>query len=153
MATTAKSTSDKTCTVGDCDSRHYAKDYCKKHYTQVLRHGDLTPDRERGIVRECKSPGCGRTDTIKWYCRKHARQLRVHGRLTPEREHLMGFEGCKVANCKGEHRARGLCAKHYNQERWKRMKTDRRGGGGKARKAAAKPVRAKLRGGKRKVKR
>jgi hypothetical protein len=128
---------EKKCNVGDCDARHYAKKYCKKHYTQILRHGKLTPDRERGVVRVCKVKGCGRTDTIRWYCRKHARQIRVHGRLTPEREHLMGYEGCRVSGCKGEHRARGYCAKHYNQERWKRLKGKR---GGKA---------AKARGGKR----
>src|SRR4051794_31623494 len=68
---------ERKCAVGSCEARHYAKEYCKKHYTQILRHGKLTPDRERGVVRECKAQGCDRTDTIKWYCRKHARQIRV----------------------------------------------------------------------------
>src|SRR5206468_10198493 len=81
----------KTCSVDNCQVRHYAKGFCKKHYTQVLRHGKLTPDRERGIVRVCKVENCGRTDTIKGHCRKHWRQIRVHNRLTPEREHMMGF--------------------------------------------------------------
>lgn len=111
---------ERKCTVKRCDLRHYAKDYCKKHYAQVLRHGKLTPDRERGAVRVCKAEGCGRTDTIRWYCRKHARQLRVHGRLTPEREHVMGVEGCRVSRCKRPHRAKGFCAVHYNQDRWRR---------------------------------
>lgn len=116
---------ERRCGVDACASRHYARDLCKKHYTQILRHGKLTPERERGIVRVCRVKGCGRTDTINWYCRKHARQIRVHGRLTPEREHLMGFEGCRAPGCDAAHRARGYCAKHYNQQRWRRLKADR----------------------------
>jgi hypothetical protein len=113
---------DRGCKAKGCEQRHYAKGFCKKHWTQVARHGKLTPESERGVVRVCKAKGCGRTDTIRWYCRKHARQIHVHGRLTPELEHLMGFEGCRVPRCKNEHRARGLCAKHYNHERWLRIK-------------------------------
>jgi len=116
---------ERTCNVNGCSTRHYAKGFCKKHYTQLLRHGKLTPERERGVVRVCKVEGCNRTDTIRWYCRKHARQLRVHGRLTPDREHIMGFEGCRAPNCHQPHRAKGFCAKHYNRERWRRLKAAR----------------------------
>jgi hypothetical protein len=120
-------TKERKCTVGNCQARHYAKDYCKKHYAQVLRHGKLTPERERGAVRVCLAEGCNRTDTIRWYCRKHARQIRVHGRLTPDREHVMGYEGCRVSRCHEPHRAKGFCAKHYNQDRWRRLKLERKG--------------------------
>lgn len=110
------------CSVRGCEAKHYAKGYCKKHYTQVLRHGRLTPERERGVVRVCAVEGCSRTDTIGKYCRKHARQIRVHGRLTPEREHQMGNQGCSVPGCNEPHRAKGYCVKHYNQMRWQRIK-------------------------------
>ncbi|MBI3722989.1 hypothetical protein HY251_03400 [bacterium] len=132
---------EKPCRVDSCKIRHYAKGYCKKHYTQILRHGKLTPERERGVVRVCKVGGCGRTDTIAWYCRKHKRQLRVHGRLTPEREHIMGREGCRVARCKEPHRAKGYCAKHYNRERWRRLTETRakaRGKGARSKRIARK---------------
>jgi hypothetical protein len=118
-------TKERKCSVDNCQARHYAKDYCKKHYAQVLRHGKLTPERERGAVRVCLAEGCNRTDTIRWYCRKHARQIRVHGHLTPDREHVMGFEGCRVPRCDEPHRAKGFCAKHYNQDRWRRLKLER----------------------------
>lgn len=111
----------KTCSTKSCEQRHYAKGLCKKHYAQLLRHGRLTPERERGPVRVCEVDGCGRDDTIYGYCRKHARQIRAHGRLTPEREHQMGHEGCSIPRCKEPHRAIGLCARHYNQERWARI--------------------------------
>ncbi len=129
----------KTCSVENCEARHYANDLCKKHYAQVLRYGRLTPERERGAVRVCLVKGCGRTDTIKWHCRKHARQIRVHGKLTPEREHQMGSVGCRVRGCKEPHRAKGLCAIHYNQDRWKRRKTER-----KKRRAARKGPRRRV---------
>jgi len=111
----------KYCKADDCEGRHYAKGYCKKHYTQVSKHGALTPDRERNAPRECKVPSCGRTDTIRWYCRKHYRQMKRYGRLTPEREHVMGHKGCKKTGCPEPHRANGYCARHYNQERWRRV--------------------------------
>lgn len=79
-----------TCAGGDCHGRHYAKGFCKKHYTQVLRHGKLTPERERGAARECPAPVgggvCRRNDVVNGYCRKHRAQVKRHRRLTPERE-------------------------------------------------------------------
>lgn len=117
---------ERTCSATDCEARHYAKGYCKKHYAQILRHGKLTPERERGAVRVCLVEGCGRTDTIKFYCRKHARQLRVHGRLTPEREHVVGLVGCRVKGCKEPHRAKGYCAVHYNRRRWASLANKKR---------------------------
>jgi len=117
---------ERTCTAPNCKKRHYAKDYCKAHYAQVLRHGKLTPERERGAIRVCLVEDCGRTDTIRWYCRKHARQIRVHGKLTPDREHVMGHEGCRVPRCKEPHRAKGFCAKHYNQQQWAAKKAARK---------------------------
>lgn len=115
----------KACSAPKCSTRHYAKDLCKKHYAQALRHGRLTPELERGAARVCKVPDCGRTDTIRWHCRKHARQITVHGRLTPEREHVMGSVGCRVRGCPEPHRATGLCVKHYNQRRWTQIVADR----------------------------
>jgi hypothetical protein len=109
---------EKTCTVEKCSARHYAKGFCKKHYAQVLKHGKLAPERERGAIRVCKVEKCGRTDTINWYCRKHARQIRVYGKLTPEREHVMGRQGCVISKCKEKHRAKGFCTRHYNQSRY-----------------------------------
>ena len=116
------------CAVKGCTAPGYAtaKDIntrcCKKHYTQVARHGRLVPERERGVIRVCAADRCGRTDTVGIYCRKHARQYRTHGKLTPDREHQMGNVGCKTPGCTAKHRARGLCVKHYNAQRWKSIK-------------------------------
>lgn len=109
------------CSVPDCGLIHYAKGYCKKHNTQVSRHGRLTPERERNVVRTCKVEKCGRHDVTTDLCKKHARQVRIHGRLTPEREHIMGNVGCIVVGCKKPHRSKGYCTKHYNQMRWQKI--------------------------------
>jgi hypothetical protein len=118
----------KLCAVPGCGGKHYATAKCKKHYTQVARHGRLTPDRERGAVRVCSAPGCERIDTIRHdddrvvLCRKHLRQVVSHGRLTPEREHLMDAVGCAAKDCPEPHRAKGFCVRHYNAARWAAIK-------------------------------
>lgn len=109
------------CGAKGCTLSHYAKGYCKKHYTQWKTHGRLTPERERGAPRVCKVPKCGRTDTVNWHCRRHARQLKLFGKLRPDREHTMGNSGCSVSGCTEPHRAKGHCARHYNQRRWRML--------------------------------
>jgi hypothetical protein len=112
------------CKAPGCDRGHYGLGYCKKHYTQVLRYGRLTPERERGNIqiRTCSAEGCDRRARLVGYCRKHARQMKKYGRLTPELEQVRGITTCQVAGCTNKHRSKGKCAFHYNQERWLRQK-------------------------------
>lgn len=126
----------KICSAPNCAARHYANGICKRHYTQMQRHGRLTPETERPQVRpNCAADGCKRTSLGRvkgeWYCQRHMRQIQVHGRLTPEREHVMGRTRCKVHGCTDPHRARGLCAKHYNGRRWLEIKKIVKKHGGK----------------------
>ena len=124
----------RTCNVPGCEAKNYARGggfarLCKRHYTQIDRHGRLTPERDRGRPPgPCAAPKCEQTAAIcprgatARYCLKHARQVRTHGRLTPEREHVMNHVGCRVPGCAEEHRAGGFCVRHYNQARWQRIK-------------------------------
>ena len=134
----ARATARRVCKAPDCIRSHYSLGFCKKHYTQVFNHGHLTPDRERGSIRVCAVEACGRIYTIRGYCQKHARQLRVHGRLTPEREHVYGVLGCRAHGCNGEHKAKGFCIKHYNQQRWARIAAEKKVKSGSRGKKAAK---------------
>lgn len=112
------------CEVKNCGAKHYSKGTCKKHYTQVKRHGKLTPESERGAPRaQCRALKCLEFYSSKktGLCRRHHQQVLVHGRLVPEREHVMGREGCRKRGCKERHRAKGYCTKHYNQARWKKI--------------------------------
>jgi len=119
----------KHCTADDCLARYYARGFCKKHYAQTLRHGRLTPELERGLVRTCPATGCGRTsddhDFVGDHCRKHARQIELFGRLAPETERVFGVRRCTASRrCREPVRAKGLCASHYNKRRWKEKRRE-----------------------------
>ncbi len=105
------------CVVDHCERLAYAKGYCKRHYMQVLRHGHLTMDSERGSPKECKVPDCETQSVSDGHCRKHARQIKVHGELRPDREYMTGKKVCSEETCDSKVRARGLCAKHYTKRR------------------------------------
>lgn len=103
--------------VEHCDRLGYAKGYCKRHYMQILRHGHLTLESERGEPRECDVDGCRGKRSSGGHCRKHARQLKLYGELRPDREYMTGKSVCSDVDCGLPVRARGLCAKHYTQRR------------------------------------
>lgn len=103
------------CSVEACGREVYATGHCKRHYMQILRHGHLTPEREHGRDAPCSAPECTQKSCIRGYCRKHARQMDLYGKLTPEREYMLGVKQCTESGCTGRVRAKGLCAKHYNQ--------------------------------------
>lgn len=84
---------------------------------QVLRHGHLTLELERGGPKECGAPGCEAHQTSGGYCRKHARQIKIYGELRPDREYMTGRLLCLEPDCGKAVRARGLCAKHYTRRR------------------------------------
>lgn len=104
------------CSVESCGREVYATGHCKRHYMQILRHGKLTPEREHGRAAPCGSSSCQQKACVRGYCRKHARQIDLYGRLTPEREYMLGVKHCTEANCSEPVRAKGLCARHYNQQ-------------------------------------
>jgi hypothetical protein len=105
------------CMVEHCDRLNYSRGWCKRHYMQILRHGHLTLDSERGVVSDCKASGCKLTADVKGYCRKHARQIKIYGELREDREYMTGKKICSEKDCDSKVRARGLCAKHYTRRR------------------------------------
>ena len=105
------------CVVDHCGRLAYSKGYCKRHYMQVLRHGHLTLEVERGGPRACEAEGCEAIRASDGHCRKHARQLKIYGELRPDREYMTGRTICSTDDCDNKVRARGLCAKHYTQQR------------------------------------
>lgn len=105
------------CVVEHCDRLAYAKGYCKRHYMQVLRHGHLTLESERGGPKQCDAPECEKDAVSGGYCRKHSRQIKIYGELRPDREYMTGKKVCSEQDCENKVRARGLCAKHYTRRR------------------------------------
>lgn len=105
------------CVVDHCERLAYARGFCKRHYMQVLRHGHLTLELERGGPKECDAPDCEAAQVSGGHCRKHARQIKLYGELRPDREYMTGKTLCSEADCGKPVRARGLCAKHYTRRR------------------------------------
>jgi len=105
------------CCVSHCERLAYAKGWCKRHYMQILRHGHLTLESERGGPKECAAPKCEKSRVSGGHCRKHARQIKLYGELRPDREYMTGRLICSEPDCGSTVRARGLCAKHYNRHR------------------------------------
>ncbi len=108
---------ESTCQVSHCQRPIHAHSYCQRHYQQIRRHGQLTPECEqksaRGPQALCKASGCGDAAATLGYCPRHYQQVRRHGRLTPERERIYGRQGCLVADCAESHSAQGYCKNHY----------------------------------------
>lgn len=105
-----------------CAQGHYGKGFCKKHYTQLERHGRLTLERERGSGRHCSTPKCRGLGVHRrvgggYHCAKCHAKNKAEGKVdaAPRQE-------CSVRGCDSPHRAKGLCTKHYNAARWRRIK-------------------------------
>jgi hypothetical protein len=105
------------CMVEHCDRLSYAKGWCKRHYMQVLRHGHLTIEHDRGAVTNCEAIDCKLNAEIRGFCRNHSRQIKIYGEIRPDREYMTGKKICSEEDCNSKVRARGLCGKHYTRHR------------------------------------
>lgn len=69
----------KFCSVEWCDRRHCAKGYCKKHYYEMKRNGEIRlPRPER-----CTVAGCERVHYALDLCHLHWRRQRKWGDVGP----------------------------------------------------------------------
>jgi len=80
-------TRPKKCIVPGCTNRTHAKGYCRKHYGQIWRRGEIIPDD--GRAREERNPQTS--------IRDHQERLRALERELRKAQHLyesvIGFEG------------------------------------------------------------
>lgn len=58
----------RICTVKECDRKHVAKGYCKKHYQRWVKYGDPLYIKQ---VKTCSIDGCGNKHSAKGYCDRH----------------------------------------------------------------------------------
>jgi hypothetical protein len=115
LSGTGAAATPRGCAAGGCERPHYARGYCERHYRQVLRTGDVQPDR---APSECAVEGCGRKAVTRGWCHGHylrwSRQGDVKADVPlarPERD------TCRVDECeRGAHSA-GYCRSHYRRLR------------------------------------
>jgi hypothetical protein len=103
------------CGAAGCEGRVYARGHCERHYRQLLRTGDVVPDR---APVECAVPGCGRKAVTRGWCHGHYLRWSRTGDVKadvpldrPQRD------TCKHPDCeRGAHSAE-YCRSHYRRLR------------------------------------
>jgi hypothetical protein len=101
------------CAAAGCDRRHYARGYCERHYRQVLRTGDVQPDRAPAV---CAVEGCGRKAVTRGWCHGHylrwSRQGDVKADVPLARPQ---DDTCKHRGCERGAQSAGYCRSHYRR--------------------------------------
>ena len=65
-----------TCTIGDCEKRHYARGFCRMHYARWQRHGDPAYQRPKP---DCSIEDCEKPSRTRGWCDRHYSRWRRHG--------------------------------------------------------------------------
>ena len=74
----------KKCKVNNCDGKHKAKGYCKKHYDQFRKYGEgLAPVKQT----VCSVDGCNNKHYGLGYCDKHYYQYKRCGKILERTTH------------------------------------------------------------------
>ena len=74
------------CSVDGCGNPLLAKGFCRKHYSQIYRKGEIQPDKEERQKAEgvkCTVDGCEKDAHANGYCRKHYGELYRRGKIRP----------------------------------------------------------------------
>lgn len=98
----------KICSVDGCDKGIRAKGLCTKHYTRLIRHGDI----EKVLYVKntiCIVDGCNTKASCKGYCSKHYQRIRNMGTT----ESPFNIEMCAFPGCTRPHKSKGYCTMHY----------------------------------------
>jgi len=103
------------CEAPDCDRTIYARGHCARHYKQLLRHGEVQPDR---AAATCAVLECGRRAVTRGWC--HGHYLRWSRTGDVQADVPLGRSGrraCTVAGCVRDVASRGLCEAHRQRLR------------------------------------
>lgn len=103
------------CAAAGCEREVYARGHCGRHYKQLLRHGEVQPDR---APQACAVRGCGRRAVTRGWCHGHYLRWSRTGDLR-ETDPLVRpvNDTCTIPGCeRGAHSA-DHCRSHYNRLR------------------------------------
>ena len=109
---------DNKCKYYNCENNVVANNMCNKHYKKAIK---IAIDKENKTIR-CKINFCGLPAHLIELCHRH-----YDLQYSEKYAEVVEVEGkfiltCKIEGCSGQHRARGLCIKHYNK--WHTENTD-----------------------------
>lgn len=66
---------NRTCTMPDCDSKHYSRGMCRRHHARWQRAENKAATGRPCLIDECESAGTAGHG----YCEKHYRRYQRHG--------------------------------------------------------------------------
>jgi hypothetical protein len=101
------------CAVEQCREPVYSRGWCARHYRQVMRTGDILPERQPTM---CAVDDCGRRAASRGWC--HGHYLRWTRTGDVQADIPLGRSGttcCTVPGCARPRHASGLCQPHYRR--------------------------------------
>lgn len=113
---TIQRVSERSCSFDGCNSPHYARGYCQKHYRREQAYGDADTLKNHRAPAECTVEGCAKVPLAKGLCAMHRARIMKYG--DPEAGAFQPRGTCEIPGCDRPHEARGLCGRHYG--RWLR---------------------------------
>lgn len=104
-----------TCAAAACDRSVYARGHCSRHYKQLLRHGEVLPDRAPAA---CGADDCERRAVTRGWCHGHYLRWSRTGDVRADVPLARPTrDNCSVDDCeRGAHSA-GMCRSHYERKR------------------------------------
>lgn len=103
----------KSCAVEDCASRAYARGHCSRHYYQLLRHGEVRPDR---VPLNCAVDTCDRRAVSRGWCHGHYLRWTRTGDVQADVPiGRTGRSACSVPGCVRDVHAEMLCRAHWQR--------------------------------------
>ncbi|MCZ8493597.1 hypothetical protein [Priestia megaterium] len=118
----------RTCSIENCESKHDARGFCKRHYKSYMKYGDAayvdTHNIKRGNYKKtntnklsepgtCKVAQCSEKVVSKNLCSSHYNYLQRTGSLPTVLEEQFDKSACLAVGCKEEAKVKGYCNVHY----------------------------------------
>jgi hypothetical protein len=106
-------------TCQDCDRPVYARQRCERHYRQLLRHGEVLPDRAPAA---CAVEGCERRAVTRGWCHGHYLRWSRGGRTEAALRADVPLarpvrDQCSVEGCERGAHSGGMCRTHVGRSR------------------------------------
>lgn len=104
-----------TCSAAECDRPVYARGHCSRHYKQLLRNGQVRPDRAPAL---CAAAGCERRGVERGWCHGHYLRWRRTGDVQPDRSLARPERRiCRVDGCGDWATSHAMCDAHVARMR------------------------------------
>lgn len=121
---------ETTCTIENCDRKHWSRGLCRNHYAAWRRAGQKevlreARQREVRICEQCDGPIPPERRANVMFCSPQCKRRAQYDKQKANPEPKQN-PPCSVDGCETPYMAKGLCSKHYNRLRDKGSLDDAR---------------------------